>query len=250
MIVRVASVGRLGLRRGVASDDLLDVLVGHRLHPHRRLLVDGERTGTTSGSAVEVVTTDALRREASVSQNMGGSSTMPKVNDSDVNKTYWHDRLDRIEMDCRASDWDSYHAKPVTEAAIRLAKSLCYSLDVVPTNTGGIEVSLASEAVCIEIASDGSLANTCVYHDDLRAWLLNQMTVTNDPTSWHGGHWAPGPPDLTWVERTQTVNAIDPAVKAIEENPGWRLIATGLGTSGQTMLTFGWPWPEVNNSKL
>lgn len=50
--------------------------------------------------------------------------------------------------------------------------------------------------------------------------------------------------DLTWVEQTTTVEAIDTvAVRALESNPGWRLIATGNGPNYQTMLTYGWPWP-------
>lgn len=49
--------------------------------------------------------------------------------------------------------------------------------------------------------------------------------------------------DLTWVEQTITVDAIDPATKAIEQNPGWRLLGVGVGSGGQTTLTFGWPWP-------
>lgn len=50
--------------------------------------------------------------------------------------------------------------------------------------------------------------------------------------------------DLTWVEQTLTVDAIDTdAVRAIEANPGWRLIHTGNGAHYQTTLTYGWPWP-------
>ncbi len=51
------------------------------------------------------------------------------------------------------------------------------------------------------------------------------------------------PQDLIWVEQVQTVGVNDPAVKAINENPGWRLIATGVDEKGQTTLTYGWPWP-------
>lgn len=43
------------------------------------------------------------------------------------------------------------------------------------------------------------------------------------------------------VTRTITVDAVDTAKKkAIEDNPGWRLLHVGLGTSGQTNLTYGW----------
>lgn len=49
---------------------------------------------------------------------------------------------------------------------------------------------------------------------------------------------------LTWVERVQTVDAIDPVVEAIQQNPGWRLLHVGTGAGGQTTLTYGWPWPE------
>lgn len=48
-----------------------------------------------------------------------------------------------------------------------------------------------------------------------------------------------------WVERTQTCDAVDdPALQAIENNPGWKLIGVGVGNDGQTTLTFGWPWPQ------
>ena len=38
----------------------------------------------------------------------------------------------------------------------------------------------------------------------------------------------------------QTVDAIDPAVGAISDNPGWRFIHAGTGKGGQTTLTFRW----------
>ncbi len=48
----------------------------------------------------------------------------------------------------------------------------------------------------------------------------------------------------TWVTQTHTVDAIDRnVVCAMETNPGWRLIGVGVGSGGQTTLTFGWPWP-------
>lgn len=50
--------------------------------------------------------------------------------------------------------------------------------------------------------------------------------------------------DLTWVEKTWTIDAIDSAVSALDANPGWRLIGVGVGQAGQTTLTYGWPWPE------
>lgn len=56
---------------------------------------------------------------------------------------------------------------------------------------------------------------------------------------------APTVQDLTWVEQTMTVDAVDgSAVRAIEANPGWRLLHVGFGTGGQTTLTYGWPWPS------
>jgi hypothetical protein len=48
---------------------------------------------------------------------------------------------------------------------------------------------------------------------------------------------------LTWVEQTAVIDAIDPARRAIEENGGWRLLHVGMGSGGQTTLTYGWPWP-------
>ena len=51
-------------------------------------------------------------------------------------------------------------------------------------------------------------------------------------------------PGFTWVEKILTVDAIDAvAVSALDENAGWRLIAVGVGSGGQTTLTYGWPWP-------
>lgn len=49
--------------------------------------------------------------------------------------------------------------------------------------------------------------------------------------------------DLTWVDRTMVIDAIDTARTAIEDNPGWRLLHVGMGSGGQTTLTYGWPWP-------
>lgn len=49
--------------------------------------------------------------------------------------------------------------------------------------------------------------------------------------------------DLTWVDQTMVIDAIDPARKALDENPGWRLLHVGMGSGGQTTLTYGWPWP-------
>jgi hypothetical protein len=50
--------------------------------------------------------------------------------------------------------------------------------------------------------------------------------------------------DYSWVERVETFDAIDTAaVRAVQDNPGWRLIGVGTGSGGQTTLTYGWPWP-------
>ena len=47
--------------------------------------------------------------------------------------------------------------------------------------------------------------------------------------------------DLSWVTEIKTVDAIDTTpVNAMMENPSWHLIHTGMGSGGQTTLTFGW----------
>jgi hypothetical protein len=57
--------------------------------------------------------------------------------------------------------------------------------------------------------------------------------------------------DLSWVERTEVIDAIDTdARRALDANPGWRLLHVGSGSGGQTTLTYGWPWTQDNtNSK-
>jgi hypothetical protein len=51
------------------------------------------------------------------------------------------------------------------------------------------------------------------------------------------------PDQYAWVEQTQTIDATDPAIKAVEANPSWHLLHVGAGSDGQTTLTYGWPWP-------
>lgn len=55
---------------------------------------------------------------------------------------------------------------------------------------------------------------------------------------------------LAWVEHVQTVDAEDPVVKAIDANPGWRLLGVGVGAGGQTTLTYGWGWPGEERALL
>lgn len=55
--------------------------------------------------------------------------------------------------------------------------------------------------------------------------------------------------DLRWVTDIQTVDAIDSGpVAAMLGNPGWRLLGVGIGSAGQTVLTFGWPDPRGTKS--
>lgn len=75
----------------------------------------------------------------------------------------WEKRLDAIAADCREKGWDSYGADPTTDAALNTALALGRSLDVVPTNDGGIQISMASEALSFEIGPDGEVNN--VYAD-------------------------------------------------------------------------------------
>lgn len=53
--------------------------------------------------------------------------------------------------------------------------------------------------------------------------------------------------DLTWVEMTKTVGVVTDAaaVAAMDDNPGWRLIATGVDMNGEATLTYGWPWRKA-----
>lgn len=51
--------------------------------------------------------------------------------------------------------------------------------------------------------------------------------------------------DLSWVTETKTVDAIEAdVVTALDANPGWKLLHVGIGSGGQTTLTYGWPWCE------
>lgn len=75
----------------------------------------------------------------------------------------WRDRLDSIEKNCRKPGWDSYGADATTTTALQAAKILCSSLDVVPTNDGGLQISMAAEALAFEIGPDGVVNN--VYAD-------------------------------------------------------------------------------------
>lgn len=50
---------------------------------------------------------------------------------------------------------------------------------------------------------------------------------------------------LAWVEKTQTILATDDqTVVAVDNNPGWRLVAVGQDMGGRTTLTYGWPWED------
>lgn len=75
----------------------------------------------------------------------------------------WEKRLDAIATGCREKGWDSYGAAPTTDAALNTALALGRSLDVVPTNDGGIQISMASEALAFDIGPDGVVNN--VYAD-------------------------------------------------------------------------------------
>lgn len=49
--------------------------------------------------------------------------------------------------------------------------------------------------------------------------------------------------ELTWVENVATVDAIDrDRVAMYLHDSNWRLLHAGVGSGGQTTLTFGWPW--------
>jgi hypothetical protein len=50
---------------------------------------------------------------------------------------------------------------------------------------------------------------------------------------------------LDWVRQVKTVDAIETVVvDAMMANCGWQLLAIGIGSAGQTTLTFGWGWNE------
>lgn len=67
--------------------------------------------------------------------------------------------------------WDSYGAPAVGDQALRMATELVRSLWPVPTVNGGVAVSIANEAITVEFAADGSLANCFVDVKELTDWL-------------------------------------------------------------------------------
>lgn len=75
----------------------------------------------------------------------------------------WEAHLDNIAVGCKTENWDSYGAKPVTDVALNAALNLGRSLMVSPCNDGGIQISLAGEALAFEIGPDGAVTN--VYAD-------------------------------------------------------------------------------------
>jgi hypothetical protein len=59
----------------------------------------------------------------------------------------------------------------VTHEAIKTAQRLCNSLDVVPTNDGGIQISMASEGIAVELDANGAVTNVWVDIHDTAEWL-------------------------------------------------------------------------------
>lgn len=83
----------------------------------------------------------------------------------------WSERLDAIRADCREKSWDSYRADPVTGKAVATARVLCESLDVVPTNRGGIQIGLAAEGISIVIDPDGRIVGACFDVEDCAEYV-------------------------------------------------------------------------------
>jgi hypothetical protein len=79
-----------------------------------------------------------------------------------MTKAHWENRLDNIAVDCKIKGWDGDGAPPVSDKALNAALALGKSLDVMPINDGGIQISMASEALCFEIGPDGGLIHVCV----------------------------------------------------------------------------------------
>jgi hypothetical protein len=88
-----------------------------------------------------------------------------------MTKAHWENRLDSIAVNCKIKGWDSYGADPVSDKALNAALALGRSLDVAPMNDGGIQISMASEALSFEVDSDGRVVGVCVDVNETAKYL-------------------------------------------------------------------------------
>lgn len=93
----------------------------------------------------------------------------------------WLTALERIREGCQVKGWDSYGAHPVTDNALDAAREFCSSLYVVPTNDGGINITMANEAVSIELDDLGHITAVCTDRIEAMRWLAAVTTPTCSP---------------------------------------------------------------------
>ena len=94
-------------------------------------------------------------------------------------------RLEAIEKDCQVDGWDSYGAHPVTPRVVEVARWLCESLDVIPTNRGGIQIDVGREAVTLELDALARVASFCVDIEELNEWIATKGAPTGNGRSGH-----------------------------------------------------------------
>lgn len=75
-------------------------------------------------------------------------------------------KLNWLLAECSEPNWNSYSASPLTVKAVEAARAMLATLTIVPTNSGGIEVSFLGEEISIEFNAEGRIDNTFVCPPD------------------------------------------------------------------------------------
>ena len=69
----------------------------------------------------------------------------------------WEQQLASIEVNCKHRNWSGHGSTPVDERAIEAVRKLCASMQVIPTNSGGVVLSFANEDFQLELTDEGEL---------------------------------------------------------------------------------------------